>query len=96
MQQGPEKRTELNFNEIVKTVTFFMEMAKSQGFGLVLLCGFAYYMYLEKVQMQSQLDKCNTEILQIYQQQNEAFRDVVKENTEAVKTFSVFIQNTNK
>lgn len=95
MQQGLGKRTDLNFEEVIKFITFLMDMAKSHGFGLVLLCGFAYYMYLEKIQMQSQLDNCNTSILEIYQQQNEDFRDVVKENTEAIKAFSVFLQNAN-
>lgn len=37
----------------VKTVTFLIELAKSQGFGLVLICAFAYYMYCENTNANS-------------------------------------------
>lgn len=78
---------------MLKSVTFLIELAKTQGFGLVLISAFAYYMYYEKIQMQTQLDKCNSQILELYQTQNDVFREVVEENTEAVKAFSIFLQN---
>ena len=76
--------------------SFLLQVITKQGLSFVLLAAMAFYFQNQTEALQDKTDQCNERIIEMYKEQSEENRKVIRENTEAIRNFSLYLREERK
>jgi len=81
--QAPENEAQI-VNEVTTIISIFTQIAKSQGFAIMLLCLYAYRSETKQERQDLEIKTCQAEKLDYYTKANDRLLNAFEANTKAI------------
>lgn len=88
--------TDQELNDMKNFGAFLLNVISKQGLSFILLSAMAFYFQSQTEALQAKTDTCNERIIEMYQKQSQENREVIKDNTEAIRNFSMYLRESKK
>lgn len=77
-------------------MNFLVNVLAKQGISFLLLGVMAYYFQTQTIALQEKTETCNEKIIEMYREQSKENREVIRQNTEAIRNFSFYLKESMK